>query len=181
MFLAIKINSKTVFSSGKLKHPTDLLTSKSISIKCFYLSKAHKPVCNSSEKLSIITPTMTELDLLTSISKLPTSFRWEISIRYVILIDYDYVAPGDTWLTECRACCPELKFWHCIEWQASIARGKFKHFNDLQCAIIVFSCNTVLGAIGNPSAHHHLIRNDSFASTTKQQTRGPEKSLSLPK
>ena len=44
MFLAIKFNSNTVFSSGKFRQLTDLLTSKNISIKNFYLAKAYKTV-----------------------------------------------------------------------------------------------------------------------------------------
>ena len=41
VFLAIKFNSNTVLSNRKSRQLTDLLTSKNISIKYFYLAKAH--------------------------------------------------------------------------------------------------------------------------------------------
>ena len=53
VFLAIKFNSNTLFSSGKFRKLTDLLTSKDISIKNFYLAKPHKTVWNSREKFFI--------------------------------------------------------------------------------------------------------------------------------
>ena len=53
VFLTIKFNSNTFFSSGKFRQLTDLLTSKYISTKNFYLAKFHKTVWNSREKFFV--------------------------------------------------------------------------------------------------------------------------------
>ena len=67
MSLALKFNSNTTFSSDTFKHLTDLLTSKSINVKNFCLSKAHKTLWNSKEKFNATKPIRAETRLLASI------------------------------------------------------------------------------------------------------------------
>ena len=112
MFLAIKFNSNTVFSSGKFRQLTDLLTSKNICIKNFYLAKAHKTVWNSREKFFVTKQMPAELDLLATMAQSPAKYRWEIPIRHVVSTAFDYTVTGNACLTGCGAFCPELKFWY---------------------------------------------------------------------
>ena len=51
--LALKFNSNKVITNGKHKYLTDLLASKSINTKNFFLSRSHKTVWNSKEKFNI--------------------------------------------------------------------------------------------------------------------------------
>ena len=94
MFLAIIFDSNIVFSSGKFKQLTNLLTSKNISIKNFYIAKANKSVWNSSEKIFITKKIRDELDTLATVAKPPEKHHWEIPIRYVILTSLDYTVTG---------------------------------------------------------------------------------------
>ena len=64
MILALKFNSDTVFSSGKFKRLTELITFKSIKIKNLYLYKAPKTAQNSKEKFNIAKHLRDELYLL---------------------------------------------------------------------------------------------------------------------
>ena len=45
--LALKFDSNTIFSSGKHKSLTEMLKSKIVSVKNFYVSKVHKIMWNS--------------------------------------------------------------------------------------------------------------------------------------
>ena len=53
VFFALKFNSNAVFSICKFKYTTELLTSKNVKIKNFYLSKSCKTAWNSKENFSI--------------------------------------------------------------------------------------------------------------------------------
>ena len=67
-FLAIKLNSNILFSSGKIKQLIDILTSTNISIRNFYLAKSHKTVLNWSKTLFITRQMRYELDLLATMA-----------------------------------------------------------------------------------------------------------------
>ena len=76
ILLAVKFNSITVLCSRRFKHLTDILTSKNMTIKNFYLSKSCKTVWNFSEKLNNTKTMRDELDLVTIMAKSPKAFRW---------------------------------------------------------------------------------------------------------
>ena len=108
VFIAIIFTSNTVFSSGKFKKLTDLLTSKYISMKNFYLAKAYKIVWNSIEKFFINKTSGGRDRLISHNGKIPRKCRWEITIRYVISTAFDCTVTGDACIAGCGAFCPEL-------------------------------------------------------------------------
>ena len=87
MELALKFNLKKLFASREFKHLVDILISKNINIKNFFLSKAYKILCNSKEKFITTKHMRAKINLLTSMQKSPKAFYGEILIRKVILID----------------------------------------------------------------------------------------------
>ena len=72
--LALKLNSITVFTSRKHRHPEELLKSESTIIKSFCLIKPLKIVWNSKEKFGITKSAWAKIDLLTSIEGSSTDF-----------------------------------------------------------------------------------------------------------
>ena len=68
MILTLKFKSSTVLSIKKFKRLTDLLASENINIKKTCLSKDHKTLQNSKEKINIKKHMRAELDLLANMA-----------------------------------------------------------------------------------------------------------------
>ena len=129
-----------------------------------------------------------EINLISSIEKSPTAFRWEIPIRHAMPKYYDHTVPGDACLAGCGAWCPELKLWRCAAWLPAILRISLKQIkskpselitiNCLECVTIMFSYNAVLDAISEPNTKHlphvktlfRADKNTSDSWTSKMST-----------
>ena len=109
-FLAIKFNSHIVFSSEKFDRLTELLRSTNMAVRNFYLPKTHKTVCDEHKPYFMSTSIRAEIALLVTITSLPTTFRWETTIRHVTSTACDYAVSKDACLTGAGACCKELGF-----------------------------------------------------------------------